>query len=215
MSSGSGILDDLLFRRRSIRKFKADDPPGEWIESMVLCGARAPSPSNSQPVRFVRIMSDQAKERLRDALTEGRRLLLLDIAQAGGAKRARNYVNSYFRFSEFMFAAPVLMCLGTDTGAAGDLRGLADINDGPGRRRRDLDITVGLAAKGYLLKGEDLGLASCIMTAPLLYLNRAGRPEQLLGIEGLDIRCFIVSGRPDEEPAPLDRKPMSEVYQVL
>jgi len=213
MSSGSGNLDDLLFHRRSIRKFKPDDPPGEWIESMVLCGARAPSPSNSQPVRFVRIMSNPAKEKLRDALAEGRRLLLLDIAQGGGAKRARNYVNSYFRFSEFMFAAPVLMCLGTDTGAAG-LRGPADNNDS-GRRRRDLDITVGLAAKGYLLKGEDLGLASCIMTAPLLYLNRAGSPEEILGIECLDIRCFIVSGLPDEEPAHLDRKPVSEVYRIL
>ncbi len=211
MSCKAGGIDDLLFRRRSIRKFKPDVPPGEWIESMVLCGARAPSPSNSQPVRFVRIMSAPAKNWLRDAMAEGRRRLLEGIAQAGGAKRLRNYVNSYFRFSEFMFDAPVLMCLGTDPHAVRDLKGFAELED-PGRRRRDLDITVGLAAKGYLLKGEDLGLASCIMTAPLLY---ASRPEDILGIEGLDIRCFIVSGWPDEEPGPLERKPVSEVYRVL
>lgn len=211
MNCGPGRIDDLLLRRRSIRKFKPDDPPGEWIEGMVLCGARAPSPSHSQPVRFVRVMSAPAKERLRAAMAEGRQRLLQNIAQAGGAKRARNYVTSYFRFSEFMFDAPVLMCLGTGPHAARDFKGIAELDD-PGRRRRDLDITVGLAAKGYLLKGEDLGLASCILTAPLLY---ASRPEDVLGIEGLDIRCFIVSGWPAEEPAPLERKPLSEIYRVL
>ncbi|HAJ26965.1 MAG TPA: hypothetical protein DCG53_06920 [Syntrophus sp. (in: bacteria)] len=207
-------LDELIFRRRSVRKFKPDPPPVEWIENMVLCGARSPSPRNSQPVRFIRLESAQPRERLHDAMNEGRRRLLSQIEQAGGAKKLRNYVNSYFRFSEFMFEAPVIMCLGTsDEGndRENTRQGGAEIDE-PGRRRRDLDITVGLAAKGYLLKGEELGLASCILTAPLLYISR---PEYVLGLDGLDIRCFIVSGWRAEDPPPLERKSSAEIYRVL
>lgn len=204
-------LEEILFRRRSIRKFKPDAPPEEMIASMVLCGSRAPSPSHSQPVRFIRLESAAATGRLRDAMSEGRQKLLDGIVQTRGAKRLRNYVNSYFRFSEFMFEAPVIMCVATDPAAVRDLKGCAEIED-QGRKRRDLDITVGLAAKGYILKGEELGLGSCILTAPLMY---ASRPEDVLGIEGVDIRCFIVSGWPDEEPAPLERKSLADIYRVL
>ena len=34
-----------------------------------------------------------------------------------------------------------------------------------------VDIAVGLALKGYLLKGEELGLGSCILTAPLIFIQ--------------------------------------------
>jgi len=206
-----GGIEEIIFRRRSIRKFKPDVPPSEWIDGMVLCGSRAPSPSHSQPVRFVRVMSSGAKDRLREAMAKGRQALLDKIAQAGGSKKARNYVNSYFRFSEFMFEAPVLMCVGTDPQAGRDLSDYPEIED-KGRRRRDLDISVGLAVKGYLLKGEELGLASCILTAPLMY---ADNPEEALGTGGVDIRCFIVSGWPAEEPPPLERKTLSEVFRVV
>ncbi|MDQ5988470.1 MAG: hypothetical protein CSYNP_04230 [Syntrophus sp. SKADARSKE-3] len=207
-------LDELIFRRRSVRKFKPNLPPAEWIENMVLCGARSPSPRNSQPVRFIRLESAQPREKLHDAMNEGRQRLLSQIEQTGGSKRLRNYVNSYFRFSEFMFEAPVLMCLGTSAERNGRENvhlGASEIDD-PGCKRRDMDITVGLAANGYLLKGEELGLASCILTAPLLYINR---PEFVLGLDGIDIRCFIVSGWRAEEPLTLERKSTAEIYWVL
>jgi nitroreductase len=207
-------LDELIFRRRSVRKFKPDLPPGEWIENMVLCGARSPSPRNSQPVRFIRLESAPPREKLHDAMNDGRRHLLAQIEKTGGAKKIKNYVNSYFRFSEFMFEAPVLMCLGTliEGGGRESIRQVGVELDDSGCRRRDLDITVGLAAKGYLLKGEELGLASCILTAPLLYISR---PEYVLGLDDLDIRCFIVSGWRAEEPLLLERKSRAEIYRVL
>lgn len=204
-------LDEILLRRRSIRKFKQDSPPEEMIASMVFCGSRAPSPSHSQPVRFIRLSSATAKGKLYDAMREGRQRLLNGFAVNCEAKKLHNYVNAYFRFSEFMFEAPVLMCVAIDTAAMRDMKGCVEIDD-PARKRRDLDITVGLAVKGYLLKGEELGLRSCILTAPLMYESH---PENVLGIESVDIRCFIASGWPDEEPAHLERKSLAEIYRVL
>jgi nitroreductase len=125
-------------------------------------------------------------------------------------KWMRNRINFYNRYMTFLFDAPVLMAV-----AAIRPKELVTEQEslfGAGleqMRIMNLHMTSGLAVMNYLLKGESLGLGSCIMSAPLIFLEE---PEELLGLEGMEMICFITTGYPDEEAKPIKRKTMEEVY---
>ena len=52
------------------------------------------------------------------------------------------------------------------------------------RQSCDLDITVGLALKGLMLKAQALGVGSCILTAPLVFIEDVDQLQSfLIGIK--------------------------------
>jgi len=175
---------------------------------------RAPSPTNSQPVRFVRIRSTELKDHLRQAMWSGRERLLEAVADAASSKRLKNWVNAYYRFSEFMFDAPLLFAVGTTSTFVSLSERLyrAGMMEQGHRKHRDVDIAVGLALKGYLLKGEELGLGSCILTAPLIFIEK---PEEILPLKGIEVKCFVTTGYPDEDPDYTKRKDIAEIYKEI
>ncbi len=208
-------IEKIIRKRRSIRKYKSEVPSPGWIESIISCAALAPSPSNSQPVRFFRISSEQVKEKLHGAMIERRRELLEILDEKGGAKKTKNLINAYFRYSEFMFDAPVILAAGTVTGHesfSGKLREAGILPPETVRSETDLDISIGLALQSLMLKSEAIGLGTCILTGPLAFLPEV---EKILGLEGVRVKCFITVGFPDESPAPVERKNLSEIYSEI
>jgi nitroreductase len=205
-------FDKVIYQRRSIRKYKTEIPPEEWIEAMIRCAAWAPSPSNTQPVRFIKISSKKIKEELHARRVSGRRHFLKGLEKSNRPKRIKNWINSYFRFSEFMFNAPLLFAAGTVKSTSGFSRRLFEAGLLERYDRKDLDISIGLALKGFILKGQALGLGSCILTAPLVFIPNV---EKILGMEDLDVRCLITVGFPDEVPGPIERKSVKEVYREV
>ena len=198
------LLTGLINRRRSIRKYTSQMPPAEWIKSMIHCAARAPSPSNSRPVRFVRIISEKIREDINMAMEKGRKKFLEAAEKLEGQKRLKNRINAYFRFSKFMFDAPLLFAVGTVPTRSGFSKKLFDagILKGHDRENIDLDITVGLALKGFLLRGTELGLGACILTAPLVFIPNI---EEIIRIKDISIKCFVTAGFPDEKPKFIER----------
>lgn len=208
-------VEKMIRKRRSIRKYKPDVPPSGWIEAIISCAAFAPSPSNSQPVRLFRISSEEVREKLHAEMTDRRRELLEILDSRGGEKKTRNLINAYFRYSEFMFDAPVILAAGTITGHesfSGKLREAGILPPEPARGETDLDISLGLALQSLMLKSEAIGLGTCILTGPLAFLPEV---EKTMGIEGVRIKCFVTVGFPDETPAPVDRKGLSEIYREI
>ncbi|HVO67466.1 MAG TPA: nitroreductase family protein [Syntrophales bacterium] len=207
-------LDKLIQGRRSIRKYKPEAPPDEWIKKMILAAMKAPSPTNSQPVRFIRILSQGLKEQIRQRMEDGRESLLKAVKDSPSSKRLKNWITAYFRFSEFMFHAPVLFAVGTTATFVSLSERLfrAGMREQGHKKHRDVDIAVGLALKGYLLKGEDLGIGSCILTAPLIFIEE---PETLFPLKGIEIKCFVTTGFPDEEPDYIKRKDFDEIYREI
>ncbi len=210
----SRMLDNLIFQRRSIRKYKPDPLPEAWVKAMLQCAHQAPSPSNSQPVVFVHIDSRHHKENLQQALAEGHERLITRHKANNGPARLRNWINAYRRYAEFMFTAPVLLAVGVRHGIQGFASRLAagGLLEDDGRRQCDPDITVGLALKGLLLKAQALGVGSCILTAPLVFIAEV---EPLLGLEKISIRAFVTLGLADEAPSPTPRRPLSEAVVVI
>ena len=207
-------IEKIIRSRRSIRKFKPEPVPPGWVESLIACATMAPSPSNSQPVRFFRLTSPVVRKELQRSMIEGRDILLGEIEAGGGAKKTKNLIKVYFRYSEFMFNAPVILCVGTEAGAGGSWRKLSEariVMESP-RGESDLDITVGLSVMCLLLKSEALGLGSCILSAPLVFLPNL---EERIGLAGVRIKCFVALGFADESPTPPERKDISEIYREL
>jgi nitroreductase len=213
-SRSAQVLDDLVFQRRSVRKYKSDPLPPSWVEAMLRCAHQAPSPSNSQPVRFVHIVSPHLKDALKEALVSGHRRFIERHRAMHGPARLRNWINAYLRFAEFMFSAPVLLAVGTYTGTEGFSSKLAaaGLMDAPVRHALDVDMTVGLALNGLLLKAQSLGVGSCILTAPLVFIEGV---EDLLHLEKIAVKCFVTLGMAAERPKSPGRIPLDAVVQVI
>jgi nitroreductase len=207
-------IDSIILSRRSIRKYKPDIPSSSLIESMLLCAATAPSPSNSQPVRYFRINSPDIRANLHRTMIERKEELLQQLKKEGGPAKTKNLINASFRYSEFMFEAPVIIAVGTATDTAGFSKKLAQAKILPKDLRgdTDLDITVGLSLMAFIIKGHSLGLGTCILTAPLLFLTDV---EKMPGMDGVIIKCFIAVGFPDETPGYVHRKGVSEIYKEI
>ncbi len=205
------MLTELLHRRRSQRSYLPDRPPRSWLEDIIRCGRTAPSPSNSQPVRVRWIDSEQCRNELANALADQRGELLKEHAAAGGAKRNRNYIRVYYRYSEFMFSAPWLLLVGTVPTAPG----FAGLMAAAGLRRAenspaDQDITVGLFVSAMLLRATELGLDSCVLTAPLVFLE----PEKKLSIfERFQPKCFVTLGYGEKIPPKPTRLKVTEILE--
>lgn len=207
-------LEDIINKRRSIRKYKPDMPPEEWINSMLHCALMAPSPSNSQPVRFIKISSAGKREKLYQALNSGKQEFMRAIQSKEEAKKLKSLINTYYRFSEFMFKAPILFAAGTITPYKSFSKRMFEggIIGHDKQEETTLDITVGLALKGFILKGEELGLGTCILTGPLVFIPNV---EEILGINDVRIKCFITAGFPDEKPDMPPRKSISEIFSEI
>ncbi|MEJ2038282.1 MAG: nitroreductase family protein [Desulfosarcinaceae bacterium] len=208
------LIEDLITARRSIRRYTDQPVPEAWIEAVLRCGIRAPSASNSQPVRFVRISSPDLRKKLHQALLEGYAAMLERNRQADGGVKLRNRINAYHRYAEFMVNAPVLLAVGTSTGItsfAGRLVAAGLMEQDP-RHGMDALIAVGLALKGMLLKAQALGLGSCILSAPLVFIQDV---EGILSVPDVKIACFLALGFPAESPLPSTRLALDAVYREL
>lgn len=213
MMEGSNEFDRLVSERRSIRRYAPTPPADNMIEAMVAAALQAPSPSNRQPVHFVRIASEQVRSQLATALQEGYdRLLALAKAKS---KRLTNWVKFYHRYAAFMNTGPVLMAVGTQVDSEGGfgrhLQQAGVLQTDP-QEESDLAVTAGLSLGLFLLKGKDLGLGTCVLTAPLIFISNI---SGLLETEDLTIRCLVTVGFPDETPLPMDRLPMDRRYRTV
>ena len=206
-------FDRLVSERRSIRRYAPAPPPDHLIDAMVAAALQAPSPSNRQPVHFVRIASEQVRNRLAAALQEGYERLLAPAKAR--SKKLANRVKVYHRYAAFMNNAPVLMAVGTsinsESGFGRHLQQAGILQSDP-QGESDLAVTAGLSLCLFLLKGKDLGLGTCVLTSPLVFITDI---SGLLETEDLMIRCLVSVGFPDETPTPMDRLPMDRRYRTV
>lgn len=197
-------FEELLFSRRSIRSFQDKKVPEEYILSMVKAASTAPSPSNSQPVRFVRIISDSIKDQMKVQMESGYEKLILKAETKDRPAKLKNVIKYYWRFSKFLTDAPVLFSVGTiktPDSFSKRLKNAGLIMDGF-EERTGLDISTGFSLAAFILKGQELGLGSCILTAPLVFLQDISflRPDK-----DFTLSCFVATGFADEKPEPVKK----------
>jgi nitroreductase len=191
---------EAIENRRSIRKFKPDPIPDEYINELLMAARLAPSGSNAQPWRFKIVKDEETKLRL--------------------ARAAHDQL--------FITKAPVvIVCCadiqgfldGTvssaqDLGRIGALedRIVKILTDRAGRMKSYtidemgawLAVNVAIAIEHMVLRALDFDLGTCWM--------RLIDGEMIRNLFGWDDKMFVVAllavGFPDEHPEPRKRLPI-------
>ena len=208
------MITNLIEKRRSIRSYTLEVPPEEWIDEMLACVCLAPSPSNRQPVRMALIQSDDKRKIIKNAMTKGKDILMQRVEQRGVSQKLKNWIRTYFRYSKFMFQAPWLFAAGIAEQNDDFTKHLASAGllDRIKTNQSDNQIALGISINHFLLKATDLGLGTCVLTAPLVFLTESNVSPFL---HGMDLKCFITAGFPslsEKSKSRPVRKHASEIF---
>lgn len=206
-------FDQIINKRRSIRKYRKEVPEDDLVTKMIFSASLAPSSKNSAPARFIRINSQKIRNDMEESMTQ-KYQGLIDKLEKGNHKKYRNIVKFLWRYSEFIFNAPVLFAVGTYTQQKGISEQL--YRRGLSREYRHeemaIDVSLGLAIANFILKGEELGLGSCILRAPFSFIEDI---NQILPVKDVKVKLFITLGYPDESPASITRKTIRDIYKEI
>jgi nitroreductase len=173
-----GSLLELVKKRRSVRWFKPDPVPDEYIDKIIEVARWAPSGFHTQPWEFVVVKKKELKDKIADALKRP--------SQTAGQEYFRN--------------APVLIILLGDWRAKVGLPGNAQEQD---RRVDNLFCSSLASAFLYLhLAATALGLASAWVSAASS-AEPQRKIKEILGIpEVLRIYDMMAVGYGSRSPIP-------------
>jgi nitroreductase len=192
-------LLELVRKRRTIRRFKSDSVPADYITKIIDVARWAPSGFHTQPWEFVVITEEEIKEKIVSIL-----------GQYGPAIRNPNEKTTENNPSHGRFdAAPVFIILLGDWRARVGLPEAAQSSD----TRVDSLFRTSLAGAflSMQLAATSLGLAS------QWYSAVSGEQVQsalkaLIGVpEGLRIFDMMVLGYAAEEPIPKDVRELTDM----
>ena len=151
-------LLEFMRARRSLRRYRDEPVPHDWIDCILEAAIWAPSAHNRQPWRFAIVDQEATKERLaREMGAVLRRDLLADAVPQDviDADVGRSY--------QRITGAPLLILLCT---SLSDMDAYADEE----RNRHECTMaqqSTAMAGQNMLLMAEKLGLGACWMCAPL------------------------------------------------
>lgn len=182
-------LLDLIRQRRSIRSYKSDPVPEEYIQKILEAGRWGPSMANTQPWDFIVVRDHVLKQKIHEVILE----VIVKI------KTLRDFPLLQSFKAEYVLQAPVniVMC--------GDPRfKKVTIMDGVDPQMEDFSFwaSVSLPIQNMLLAAQCLGLGSVVFTD--IY------PEKLKKIldvpDPLKVICLLPIGFPAESPDPRPRR---------
>ncbi len=197
----SGLLDQAITGRRTVRAFQTAPVPREVVEEAVSAAGWAPSPHGSQPWRFVIIESAERRTMLADSMAaEWKRQLELD-GQPEEIVAVRLQKGTA-RLTD----APLLMlvCLY-----------LEDLDVYPDRIRQEAERimavqSLGAAVQNFLLTIYAAGYDAGWMCAPLFCPDIV---RDALGLDtGLYPHALIPVGLPARDPV---RKPRMRLEELI
>jgi len=195
-------FDEIIRSRRSIRVYRDEIPDDRLVTAMLESASFAPSPSHSQPVRFILIRSQHLKDDLHRMLTQGKDRFLRIIEEKNLGKNPKNLVRAYSRFADFMVTAPLLFAVGTvKVRSFSDRLIEAGVLDENPKGTWDADISTGLALSAFMLKATELGLGTCVLTAPFVFIPNLSHHIH----PDIRVTCFVTAGYLAETPRALER----------
>jgi len=207
-------LRSVVYGRRSIRRFKKEPVNIDDIRYMVEMATKAPSANNMQPWKFIVILNEEVKQKLKDAVEKKFDEFLMKMEDMD----SKLFVKGYKNFATFFAEAPAVImvfCEKYESKLDSILRKWhifpeGDINDLRGRP----DIqSVAAAIQNLILAAYDKGYGTCWMCAPNV---AAQEIREILGLEEKWMLCAVIPvGRPNEDPKERPRKPLEEVLEII
>lgn len=190
----------MIYKRRSVRKYRQDRIPQGDILKMIEAAKVAPSAKNRQPWKFI-IYSGNDKEALLNIMERGieREFKYPKLPEsASGIEDAKNTLR-------IMREAPITVCVIDPDGFSPFEALEAD------QRFKEINSTlsIGAAVENLILKATELGYGT-------LWIGNTCFAYQEL-MEELKVNgqlvCAIAVGIPAESPEARPRKPLDEIVE--
>lgn len=197
-------LLEAIKSRRSIRKFKSEPIPEDYINELLEAGRIAPSGSNLQPTRYVVIKSEKTKSKL----SECSPLPFVAKAPAVIAVCVDNRVvnTAEARTKELREAnAFIDTPLHDDSNAKSYSTKRRSMDEGA--LKAYLSLNAAIAIDHITLRAVDLGLGSCWV----MMFDKEKIKELLDLDERYDAVALIPIGYPDQSPSQRPRLSMDDV----
>ena len=181
---------EVVKSRRSIRKFRSDEIPENYITELIEAGRLAPSGINIQPTRYVVIKSEEARKKLNECTP-----------------------------LPFVASAPaVIACCVDNRSMDSVLESIQNSNE-PGSDNKKsrfsdpayikayLNLNAAIAIDHITLRAVDLGLGTC-----WIMMFDQEKAKNLLGLdERYDIVALLPIGYPDQSPSQRPRLDIEEI----
>lgn len=197
-------LSQVIERRRSIRKFKPDPVPDEFVRALLDAARLAPSGTNIQPWRFVVVKDPETRQKIGEC-TFGLRFVAQAPVVIVCCADLRALEARPQRMAE-LWEAGVFAGTDLENLNPADLARLrADMDEQAARAYVGLNTAI--AIEHMALKAVDLGLGSCwvMMFSP-------GKVKKLLGLgENIMVVALLPVGFPDQDPPPRPRLPEKDI----
>ncbi len=194
-------MEDIIYERRSIRLFRAEEIPEEDLRRILRSGMWAPSPKNRQPWKFIAVRGEAKKEMLA-LMGQG-----IDRSEAGGGiiTGSREYIANARYTLKCMAAAPVTVFVMNPTGkslrdnwtAAEKIHEMSDVQ------------AIGAAAENMALTATELGIGS--LWNGNIFFAYEELSEWLHAGEMVLAMSF---GYPAHHPSALNRKKEEDVIEI-
>lgn len=207
---------DMIYNRKSVRKFKDVEVPREDILKMLEAATEAPSPKHQQNWNFVVITSKELINKMVEIVAKSHEKIG-EIAKTEKDRKIHMSVLKYY--TSFKNAPAVVMVYSKPY----DMIEYKILKEN-GATKEVLDVLVspqsaaqaiGAAVENFLLAATEMGYGSCYMTGPT---HAKAELEKLIGFEkpNYELMSMISVGiAEDNTPAKLPRKPLQEVVTFI
>jgi len=125
-------------------------------------------------------------------------------------KKLLKVIRFYWRFSQPIFSAPLLWAIYGEPTETFELppkiETLMELKKG---RKSNVDLSLGCSLQNLSLKAVELGLGSCIYTAPQKFLSASTIDAKKIPV------AFITFGKPDQKPKQPPQKESEEIFSEI
>ena len=181
---------DVVFSRRSIRKYTNEPVSDEDLQYILECGISAPSGVNFQPWYFVAVRSKEQMERLCAVMSDSSDKLYDNLTTR--FKSHPEVAQESLAFIRRLGGAPVVILA---------------FRHKTSYTKTDETIvqSVSAALENIALAAADRGLGSCWMTAPIETADDT-RLQEMFAPENGRMVALMTIGHPAQTPPPVARK---------
>lgn len=196
-------FNDVIKKRRSIRKFRQDMVPNEMIMHILQAARLAPSGSNLQPARFIVVKSTEGKEKLKECtplpFVHNAPVTIICLADTGA------FNGREIRMYELREAGAFIDTPLDGAGFAEAMKNRAVMSEADAASY--LKFNTAIAIDHMTLRAVDLGLGSC-----WIGMFDQKKVRETFGIDSRYlVTALIPVGFPDQDPEPRPRISMDEI----
>ncbi|MDN5278860.1 MAG: hypothetical protein PWR01_2825 [Clostridiales bacterium] len=201
-------FSDLVFARRTVRRFTPEPIRQATLEKILRAGLAAPSPNNSVPWSISVVTNGETIQKMREAVHEK-----LDLMFPNVSADNKPTLDKVKIFSSIFANAPVVLAIFSKTYRAPihELLSEAEISSeqiSKWRRYPELQAT-GALVQNMLLAATDEGLGSCWISGALVARKEL---EEILGAGDMRLETLVALGHQDAQPHP--KEPLDLEYFV-